>query len=174
MDKTRLRAIKLVMFSLLAFGSTAPAQADGVYIGAGIYRADTDAGHDTTPSGFIGYNFLDTNFFMASVEAGYYDLGNTSNNNLKLDASAITAGGVLALPLGPIFEFYAKGGLAFLDAETKTSLLSHGDTPHYHRRCIVSLLSSGWGQVVPMLYGRQANWLAVVGLTPLRMPRLNK
>ena len=38
-------------------------------------------------------------------------------------------------------------------------LLSHGDTPHYHRRCIVSLLSSGWGQVVPMLYGRQANWL---------------
>ena len=39
-------------------------------------------------------------------------------------------------------------------------LLSHGETPHYHRRCIVSLLSSGWGQVVPMLYGRQANWLA--------------
>ena len=37
-------------------------------------------------------------------------------------------------------------------------LLSHGETPHYHRRCIVSLLSSGWGQVVPMLYGRQANW----------------
>src|SRR5213083_3369539 len=34
-------------------------------------------------------------------------------------------------------------------------LLSHGETPHYHRRCIVSLLSSGWGQVVPMLYGRQ-------------------
>src|SRR5210317_1368147 len=38
-------------------------------------------------------------------------------------------------------------------------LLSHGETPHYHRRCTVSLLSSGWGQVVPMLYGRQANWL---------------
>lgn len=34
-------------------------------------------------------------------------------------------------------------------------LLSHGETPHYHRRCIVSLLSSGWDQVVPMLYGRQ-------------------
>jgi hypothetical protein len=38
-------------------------------------------------------------------------------------------------------------------------LLSHGETPHYHRRCIVSLLSSGRDQVVPMLYGRQANWL---------------
>ncbi len=34
-------------------------------------------------------------------------------------------------------------------------LLSHGEAPHYHRRCIVSLLSSGWDQVVPMLYGRQ-------------------
>ena len=34
-------------------------------------------------------------------------------------------------------------------------LLSHGETPHYHRRCIVSLLSSGWDQVVPTLYGRQ-------------------
>ena len=35
-------------------------------------------------------------------------------------------------------------------------LLSHGETPHYHRRCVVSLLSSGWDQVVPTLYGRQA------------------
>ena len=34
-------------------------------------------------------------------------------------------------------------------------LLSHGETPHYHRRYIVSLLSSGWDQVVPMFYGRQ-------------------
>lgn len=37
-------------------------------------------------------------------------------------------------------------------------LLSHGETPHYHRRRSVSRLSSGWGQVVPLLYGRQANW----------------
>ena len=34
-------------------------------------------------------------------------------------------------------------------------LLSHGETPHYHRRCIISLLSSGWDQVVLMLYGPQ-------------------
>ena len=37
-------------------------------------------------------------------------------------------------------------------------LLSHGEAPHYHRRCVVSLLSSRWGQVVPTLYVRQANW----------------
>ena len=38
-------------------------------------------------------------------------------------------------------------------------LLSHGETPHYHRRYAFSLLSSEWGQVVPARYGRQANWL---------------
>ena len=35
-------------------------------------------------------------------------------------------------------------------------LLSHGETPHYHRRCVVSLPSSGWDRVVPTLYGHQA------------------
>jgi hypothetical protein len=36
-----------------------------------------------------------------------------------------------------------------------SDLLSHGEAPHYHRRCTVSLLSSGWDQVVPVLCGRQ-------------------
>ena len=35
-------------------------------------------------------------------------------------------------------------------------LLSHGETPHYHRRGVISLLSSGWDQVVLTLCGRQA------------------
>ena len=34
-------------------------------------------------------------------------------------------------------------------------LLSHGETPHYHWRWPVSLLSSRWVQVVPDRYGRQ-------------------
>lgn len=38
-----------------------------------------------------------------------------------------------------------------------SSLLSHGETPHYHRRFGVSLLSSAWGQVGPPRYRRQAN-----------------
>ena len=38
-----------------------------------------------------------------------------------------------------------------------SSLLSHGETPHYHRRYGVSLLSSAWGQVGPPRYRRQAN-----------------
>ncbi len=43
-----------------------------------------------------------------------------------------------------------------------SSLLSHGETPHYHRRYGVSLLSSAWGQVGPPRYGRQANSLCSV------------
>ncbi len=40
-----------------------------------------------------------------------------------------------------------------------SSLLSHGETPHYHRRYGVSLLSSAWGQVGPPRSCRQANSL---------------
>src|SRR5574344_2181407 len=47
-------------------------------------------------------------------------------------------------------------GVAFLRMKLDDDLLSHGEAPHYHRRCVVSLLSSGWDQVVPTLYGRQA------------------
>ena len=61
---------------------------------------------------------------------------------------------------GPLFSaqkqtpypFTRIGGLEF---KLDDDLLSHGETPHYHRRCVVSLLSSGWDQVVPTLYGRQ-------------------
>ena len=35
-------------------------------------------------------------------------------------------------------------------------LLSHGETPHYHRRYVISLPSSGWDRVVLTFYGRQA------------------
>lgn len=40
-------------------------------------------------------------------------------------------------------------------------LLSHGETPHYHRRYGVSLLSSAWVQVGPPRYGRQANSVSI-------------
>ena len=35
------------------------------------------------------------------------------------------------------------------------ALLSHGETPHYHRHYGVSLLSSEWSQVELPHYGRQ-------------------
>ncbi len=53
---------------------------------------------------------------------------------------------------GPVF----RPGLSLL-FDAGSSLLSHGETPHYHRRYGVSLLSSAWGQVGPPRYSRQAN-----------------
>ena len=50
---------------------------------------------------------------------------------------------------------YLHAQIGVCEMNLDDDLLSHGETPHYHRRCIVSLLSSGWDQVVPMLYGRQ-------------------
>ncbi len=43
-------------------------------------------------------------------------------------------------------------------------LLSHGEAPHYHRRCVVSLPSSGWDRVVPTLYGHQAKLVEPLAL----------
>ena len=51
--------------------------------------------------------------------------------------------------------FYSKPG---------DDLLSHGESPHYHRRYFVSLLSSGWDQVVPKLFGRQAKLVMKIRL----------
>ena len=48
--------------------------------------------------------------------------------------------------------------LCQLDIKKKPgdNLLSHGETPHYHRRSFVSLLSSRWDQVGQNGYRRQA------------------
>ena len=52
-----------------------------------------------------------------------------------------------------------KNSLSISKLKPGDVLLSHGETPHYHRRCFVSLLSSAWSQVGPKRYGRQANSL---------------
>ena len=51
-----------------------------------------------------------------------------------------------------------KLSLEAFELNPDDDLLSHGEAPHYHRRYVVSLLSSAWDQVVPTFYGRQANW----------------
>lgn len=116
---TTTRPASLAIIAL-ALAIALPAQAGGLYLGGGAYQADSDVGDDTVPGGFVGYNFIDTNFLMLSAEVGYYDLGDTSNRKAKVEASAWTAGGVVALPLGPIFELYAKGGIAFADVKRET------------------------------------------------------
>ena len=113
---------------MLAVGLAAPAQAGGFYIGAGAYQADSDAGDDTVAGGALGYTFADTNFLMLSAEVGYYDLGDTSSKNRKVEASAVTAGGVLAIPLGPIFEIYGKAGIASAEVKRENNGRKDKDT----------------------------------------------
>ena len=71
------------------------------------------------------------------------------------DGRVVTA--VLQIP--EIKKATQMGGLLYLVLDD--DLLSHGEAPHYHRRCIVSLLSSERYQVVPMLYVHQAILLEV-------------
>ena len=65
------------------------------------------------------------------------------------------------------FVSYKKGGLLKRppsELNPGDALLSHGETPHYHRRKAVSLLSSAWNQVVPTRYVRQENFLPLGNL----------
>lgn len=100
------------------------AGADGLYIGAGAYKTDMSIDEfdddDYVPAGFVGYQFLDTNVLMLSAELGYYDLGDYSDTNYDVDASAVTLAGVAYLPIGPFFEVYAKAGVAAVSVDVRT------------------------------------------------------
>ena len=72
----------------------------------------------------------------------------------SLQRASLRGGGLdLVQRKRPDARFCASG----LEVKPDNDLLSHGETPHYHRRRAVSLLSSGWDQVVPTRYDRQAN-----------------
>lgn len=108
-------ALKAVLAATLALSAT-QASADGFYIGAGIYSPEVEyatvSDSDTTPAFFLGYQFIDTSIFMFSAEVGYYDLGSVSSNGAKIESDALTLAAVAYLPIGPIFEVYAKAGVA--------------------------------------------------------------
>ncbi len=79
---------------------------------------------------------------------------NLPNFNLKSGADTQSRTGDLTLTKGALYQL---SHISTLNLMPGSSLLSHGETPHYHRRYGVSLLSSAWGQVGPPRYGRQAN-----------------
>ena len=123
--------MKNLLKSLMGIGlaaslalSTSTASADGLYIGAGVYKSSVDANilsdDDTVPAAFIGYQLLDVGVAMFSAELGYYDLGSYNKNGNSVDASAVSLAGVAYLPIGPFFELYAKAGVASVSSETNT------------------------------------------------------
>jgi len=130
MKSLKSLVLKSILAASLAVSAT-QASADGLYIGAGIYSPETDyeaiEESDTTPAFFVGYQFIDTNIFMFSAELGYYNLGSVSNNGAKIESDALSLAAVAYLPIGPIFEVYAKAGIAQTNIDysfegTKTDL----------------------------------------------------
>ncbi len=79
---------------------------------------------------------------------------NLPNFNLKSGADTQSRTGDLTLTKGALYQL---SHISTLNLMPGSSLLSHGETPHYHRRYGVSLLSSAWGQVGPPRYDCQAN-----------------
>ncbi len=78
---------------------------------------------------------------------------------------ASVASGIYSAPMQ---KAILSDGLS-LNLMPGSSLLSHGETPHYHRRYGVSLLSSAWGQVGPPRYGRRANSVSLTRLSPVNL-----
>ena len=133
-----MRASALLCSTALAIflmTSSSAARADGLYVGAGAYLTDIEvtagSDEDFTPAGFIGFQFIDSPVFMASMEFGYYDLGATSTDvddtRLSVDASALTAAGVAYLPLGPFFEVYGKLGVGRVEIDSRLGDIDVGD-----------------------------------------------
>ena len=117
------RVLTTIWMAVLACTLSIGAKAEGFYFGAGAYETEIDVDvlndNEYVPAGFVGYQFLDTNFLMLSAELGYYDLGDFSENNIEIDASAFTLAGVAYLPIGPFFEIYAKAGIAAVQADVE-------------------------------------------------------
>jgi hypothetical protein len=97
---------------------------NGFYLGAGISQSQIDSFEnqdfdldDTAWKIIAGFRPLD----VFAVEASYMDLGSESTSipgvgSASAEANAITAFGMLFLPLAPI-DLYAKAGLALWNVE---------------------------------------------------------
>jgi len=63
-----------------------------------------------------------------SLEAQYLDFGTAEGGGNSVEASGMTAGGVLELPMSPRIHPYAKAGVLFWDAEENFNALTRNNT----------------------------------------------
>lgn len=125
----------LVLAALLALATSFAHAADnGFYLGAAITQANIDDFEaddfeldDTAWKIIAGFRPLDA----FAVEASYMDLGDERGSipglgTASAEANAITAFGVLLLPLAPI-DLYAKAGLALWNVEGSFSGVANAD-----------------------------------------------
>ena len=124
--------IKTLPFAILFVLASSFAIADGeqLYIGIGAYETSIDGDFDnididdddTTAAAFLGYKFSK----MFAIEAGYYDLGDHSGNNIDAEVDAFSLAGALILPLA-IFDIYAKAGIAYINIDWKNKINNRSD-----------------------------------------------
>lgn len=109
------------IFTLLLLGMQTNANADGLYFGGGAYlseaKVQTLDETDGTLAFLVGYNLIDSNFFLFSVELGVYDLGEYSDDGIEVDADAVSISAVGGIPIGPFIELYGKIGAAQVNVE---------------------------------------------------------
>lgn len=124
----------LILNLLIALAISASAHAGSVYIGGGIYAADSDTviasaenfdldDSDTVVAGFLGYRFTNG----IAVEAGYYDLGTYSSEfenegSALVDAEGISASIVASVKIAPLFSIYGKAGYIYVDNNIELDL----------------------------------------------------
>jgi OOP family OmpA-OmpF porin len=112
---------KLLLTAAFVVAGAAAHATDGVYVGAGLGQANVDNifdsdfslhPHDVAWKAAAGFRPID----WFAVEANYFDFGSQTKNfglgTASADAKAFAAYGMALLPVQPMFDLYAKAGVA--------------------------------------------------------------
>ncbi len=114
----RILSVAVVLVAaLVLFAPTSHAK---IYVGASITQTSLEVQEsnfdedDTGAKIFAGWTF----FKFFGLEAGYYDMGNPENNQIKADITAFALSARGILPIGKHFELFAKAGYMAWDLES--------------------------------------------------------
>jgi len=118
-----MKYIRTVLIACATLLASAPALAQGFYIGgsAGQSSMDIDipsvpftfSGEDVAFKVFGGYQFGK----YVAIEAFYTDFGEPEDGALGIDTTAFGAEAVVILPIGDRLEIFGKAGIAAWDAD---------------------------------------------------------
>lgn len=137
-----MKRFAILITALGALHLAAPVQAQGFYLGGGVGSVWSDAGQiysdtvneDTVAGGkiFLGHLWTPNwGLEFGFHHLGRYDLELTDGTKVSdMQTRAISVAGVYTTPLGAGFDFHARLGLAFTEAEyTCEALCGPSATP---------------------------------------------
>ncbi len=150
----------------------APMRASGGYAGAGVMTVHTDnakefantfggTGDDTATGLKVYAGYLWPSRF--GIEVGYYDLGSyeVKNAGAKTDefaVNAFTVSAVFATPIGRNFDFNAKLGIAFSNADYTCFTLCGGNFVNTSKSGTAGLLGAGVGWRIAPNFSLRADY----------------